>query len=146
MPIKAAGERSSAFFTVPVIRAIITASVNHRPSAGHSLEVFFASHALEKRLGSDAARQRAYGDAARKIARRLNELHAAPNLSAMRAMPGGCHELRENRAGQLAVDLTDNLRLVFEPADDPMPTKEDGGLDWDRVTEVRIREVIDYHG
>jgi plasmid maintenance system killer protein len=111
------------------------------------LEVFLASHALEKRLGSDAARRRAYGDVvARKLALRLTQLHAAPNLGAMRGMPGGCHELREDRAGQLAVDLTDNLRLVFEPANDPIPVKEGDGLDWDRVTEVRIREVTDYHG
>jgi toxin HigB-1 len=111
------------------------------------LEVFFASHAMEKRLGSDAARRRAYGDVlARKIARRLNELHAAPNLTAMRNMPGGCHELHENRAGQLAVDLTGNMRLVFEAANDPVPTRDDGGLDWGSVTEVRILEVGDYHG
>jgi proteic killer suppression protein len=111
------------------------------------LEIFFANRALEKRLGSDAVRRRGYGDVlARKIARRLNELNAAPNLGAMRAMPGGCHELHEDRAGQLAVDLTDNVRLVFEPANDPIPAKDDGGLDWDHVTEVRIREVTDYHG
>ena len=111
------------------------------------MEVFFANRALEKRLGSDAARRRGYGDVlARKIARRLNELSAAPNLSAMRLMPGSCHELHGDRAGQLAVGLTDNMRLVFEPANDPIPANDDGGLDWDRVTEVRIREVTDYHG
>jgi len=64
----------------------------------------------------------------------------------MRAMPGGCHELHEDRSGQLAVGLTDNMRLVFEPANDPIPANDDGGLDWGRVTEVRIREVTDYHG
>jgi proteic killer suppression protein len=35
---------------------------------------------------------------------------------------------------------------VFEPADEPVPTRDDGGLDWDRVTAVSIREVVDYHG
>ena len=111
------------------------------------MEVFFSNRTLAKRLGSDAARRRAFGDVlARKIARRLNELGAAPNLGAMRLMPGGCHELTEDRSGQLAVGLTDNMRLVFEPANDPIPAKADGGLDWGHVTEVRIREVIDYHG
>ena len=111
------------------------------------MEVFFATRSLEKRLGSDAARQRSYGHVvARKIALRLNQLHAAPNLGAMRQMPGRCHELQEDRAGQLAIDLTDNLRLVLEPAHEPVPARDDGGLDWDCVTAVRIREVIDYNG
>ena len=64
--------------------------------------------------------------------------------------PGGlCVGTRlggHQRIGQLAVDVTANLRLVFDPADEPVPTKEDGGLDWDRVKAVRIREVVDYHG
>jgi plasmid maintenance system killer protein len=111
------------------------------------LEILFATRLLEKRLGSDKSRRREFGDeVARRIGRRLNELHAAPHLGAMRNVAGRCHELAEDRAGQLAVDVTGNLRLVFEPADDPVPTKDDGGLDWDRVTAVRIREVVDYHG
>jgi plasmid maintenance system killer protein len=111
------------------------------------LEVLFATQALEKRLGSDKRRRREFGDEiAKVIARRLNELRAAPHLGAMRAMPGHCHELGENRAGQLSVHLTGPLRLVFEPADEPVPTTDDGGLDWDRVTAVSIREVVDYHG
>lgn len=87
------------------------------------------------------------GDAqAGKLALRLTQFHAAPNLAAMRNLPGRCHELGEDRAGQVALDLTGNMRLVFEPANDPIPARDDGGLDWGRVTEVRIREVTDYHG
>jgi plasmid maintenance system killer protein len=111
------------------------------------LEVSFATQALAKRLGSDKSRRREFGDeTARQLAKRLTELHAAPALSAMRSMPGRCHALSDNRAGQLAVRVTANLRLVFEPAEQPLPTSDDGGLDWDRVTAVRIREVVDYHG
>lgn len=110
------------------------------------MEIWFATSALEKRLGSDKRRRREFGEeVGRHLARRLNEINAAPRLASMRLMPGGCHELHENRAGQLAVHVTGNLRLVFEPADDPVPTKDDGGLDWSRVKSVRIREVVDYH-
>jgi len=42
--------------------------------------------------------------------------------------------------------LTRNVRLVFEPADDPVPRRPDGGLDWERVTSVMIWEIGDYHG
>ena len=111
------------------------------------MEVWFATSGLEKRLGSDKSRRRGFGDeVAHRIALRLNQLQAASNLGVLRTLPGHWHELREDRAGQLAVDVTANLRLVFEPADDPVPTKKDGGLDWDRVKAVRIREVVDYHG
>jgi plasmid maintenance system killer protein len=133
-------------FTASVYCDIFTESVNliERTPV---LEVSFSSSALDKRLGSDKSRRREFGDeVARRLARRLNELHAASTLEAMRSMPGRCHELRENRAGQLAVDVATNLRLVFEPADEPLPAKNDGGLDWSRVRAVRIREVVDYHG
>ena len=36
--------------------------------------------------------------------------------------------------------------MVFEPADDPVPEKKDGGLDGERVTAIRILELSeDYH-
>lgn len=42
--------------------------------------------------------------------------------------------------------ITRNYRLIFEPADKPVPQLEHGGLDWSAVTKVRILEVTDYHG
>lgn len=77
---------------------------------------------------------------------RLSELHAAETLSDIRRLPPPrCHELRGNRKGQLSVDLAHPYRLVFEPAGNPPPKKEDGGLDWTRVTGIRILEVADTH-
>jgi len=36
--------------------------------------------------------------------------------------------------------------MVFESANDPVPKKKDGGLDWSRVTAIRILELSeDYH-
>jgi proteic killer suppression protein len=56
-----------------------------------------------------------------------------------------CHELAGNRQGQLAVDVKHPQRIVFEPADDPVPRALDGGLDWKRVKRIKIVEVVDYH-
>lgn len=68
-------------------------------------------------------------------------------LSDIRNLPGPrCHELTGDREGQLSVDLDHPYRLLFEPADDPIPIKPDMGLDWTRVTAVRILEVTDTHG
>ena len=72
-------------------------------------------------------------------------MRAAQVLDDLRALPGRYHELGQNRKGQLAVNLDQPYRLVFEPADEPVPRTPDGGLDWSAVTAVRILEVVDYH-
>jgi len=45
----------------------------------------------------------------------------------------------------LAVYLDGPWWLIFEPANDPVPKKLDGGLDWTQVTVIRILEVRDFH-
>jgi proteic killer suppression protein len=62
----------------------------------------------------------------------------------MRFLPAArCHELKGDRRGQLAVDLTHPHRLLFTPVD--AKEREDGGLDWTSVTAVVIEEIVDYH-
>lgn len=80
------------------------------------------------------------------IRRRLAELHVAVTLEQMRALPQArCHELKGARAGQLSVDLDHPYRLIFTVANDPVPRKPDGGLDWSMVTAVTIMGVEDTH-
>ena len=62
-----------------------------------------------------------------------------------RLPPARCHELKQDRKGQLAVDLVHPKRLIFEPDHDPVPKKKDGGVDWKGVTRVLVIEVTDYH-
>jgi proteic killer suppression protein len=72
---------------------------------------------------------------------------AASTLAVLGTLPQArCHELAGDRKGQLAVDLKHPYRLVFRPANNPVPLKPDGGLDWAKVTAVTILEVVDYHG
>jgi plasmid maintenance system killer protein len=82
---------------------------------------------------------------AKLIRRRLDDLRAAPSLEVMRNLPGRCHELKAEREGQLSIDLDGPYRLVFRPAQDPLPKKSDGGLDWTKVTAVSIMEVTNTH-
>jgi len=82
---------------------------------------------------------------AKLIRRRLDDLRAAPNLQAMRGLPGRCHELTGDLAGQLTVDLDGPYRLAFRPAHNPVPLNEDGGLDWAKVTAIVVLEVVDTH-
>lgn len=112
------------------------------------MEVLFSSTKLHKECNTEKALRRAWGtENAARIQRRLVELEAAPSLADMFTLPQArCHALVGDHAGQFAVDVKHPYRLIFEPADDPLPRKPDGGLDLNRITKVRILEIKDYHG
>lgn len=85
-------------------------------------------------------------DQAKRLCVRLDNIRAAENLGVLATLPGRCHEMKGDKAGQLSLDLVHPHRLIFEPADNPVPEKDDGGLDWGRVRAVRILGVEDTHG
>ena len=80
---------------------------------------------------------------AKKLQSRLADIDAAANPTELPA--GRPHPLKGDRLGQYAVRLHGGHRLVFEPADNPTPTNEDGTIDWKNVTAVRIVFIGDYH-
>ena len=83
---------------------------------------------------------------ARKLKQRMAELKAAEALSDISHLPPPrCHELTGNRAGQFSVDLEHPYRLLFLPADDPIPYREDGGIDLLLVQEIEIIKIEDTH-
>lgn len=63
----------------------------------------------------------------------------------MRRLPGRCHELTGDLGGFFSIDLDGPYRLIFEPEGNPVPRKEDGGIDWTRVQAICIRSVEDTH-
>jgi toxin HigB-1 len=111
------------------------------------VEILFLNDREAQLFNDDKQLSRRYGpDNARRIRQRLDDLRSASNLDEMSRLPGRLHPLNENLAGWLALDLKHPERLIFEPANDPLPQKADGGLDWVQVTMVRIIKVGDYHG
>jgi plasmid maintenance system killer protein len=81
-----------------------------------------------------------------KLQQRLMELKAASCLADIsRVPPSRCHQLSGNREGQLSVDLEHPYRLLFIPANEPVPVMQDGGLDWAQVTEIEIVKIADTH-
>jgi len=111
------------------------------------LDIIFKTNELEKACNGSKAGKRKFGaEMSRILRRRLDELRAATVLNDIRFIPQArCHELKGNRKGELAVDLYRQYRLIFEPANKPIPTKPDGGLDWTKVTAIKIIGVVDYH-
>ena len=107
----------------------------------------FKSNALQKTLNSEERLRKKYGaDNAGKIMRRMAVLQAAANLGEVsREKPERRHELKGRKKGQFAVDILHPFRIVFEPAHNPVPRKEDGGIDLTSITAIRILDVEDYH-
>jgi toxin HigB-1 len=112
------------------------------------VDILFGDQKLAKVCGSDSLLIRKYGPMRAKLFRHcLVQFRAAENLEVLRWLPQvRCHELKGDREGTLAVDLGHPYRLIFEPANNPIPRKTDGGLDWTSVTVIRVLGVEDYHG
>ena len=111
------------------------------------MDILFKVRKFEKQCNDFERLKKDHGERrAKLIRRRLDELWAANFLQVMRTLPQSrCHELKGIRAGQLSVDLDDPYRLIFKVANNPIPTKPDGGLDWTRVTAIEILGVEDTH-
>ena len=113
------------------------------------MEITFATRKLQKRLNESKAMIKAYGPKKTRILKIvLASLRAAPNLGIFAppySPPNRCHELKGNLKGVLSVDLDHPYRLLFKPNHDPVPMREEGGLDWSKVTVIEIKGVEDTH-
>lgn len=94
--------------------------------------IYFRTKKLQKVCSEQREMQKQLGQGmARKLMQRMAELKAAETLSDISHLPPPrCHELTGNRAGQFSVDLEQPYRLLFIPADDPIPYREDKGSTW----------------
>ncbi len=111
------------------------------------MNITFRSKKLQKCCSTEKQALKEFGQKrARKLMQRLMELNAADNLSQIPPTPPPrCHELTGNLKGILSVDLDHPWRLLFVPAHNPIPKKEDGGLDWAQVTDIEIVAIEDTH-
>jgi len=82
----------------------------------------------------------------KNLMQRLSELSAAITLSDISYLPPPrLHELSGNRKGQFSVDLDHPYRLLFIPANDPIPMRDDGGVDKEKIDQIEITEIEDTH-
>ena len=110
------------------------------------MEISYANRRIEKICTDEKAARKELGhDGAKVLRKRLDQMRYVESLEDLRLQAGGWHELVGDRKGELACSLTKLKRLVFMPANDPIPTKPDGGLDWSKITAVMNIEIVDYH-
>lgn len=104
------------------------------------------SNKIRKKLSSATEIRKAYGNMAKTVSLRLAQIRAADNLQVLQKLPGAnCHPLTGNRAGQWAVNISGNYRMIFLIAHDPVPLNETGGVAALLVTDICIMETTDYH-
>lgn len=83
---------------------------------------------------------------AKKVNQRMKELSASNNLKVLKTLPAAnCHELKGDRKGEFAVDISVNHRIVFVPDQYPVPVKEDNSINCIRITDIQILGTEDYH-
>lgn len=112
------------------------------------MQIAYKSRRLEKAFLKKAQAVKEWGDQnAGKLLQRHAELMAADSLEIFSKLPGtGYHPLAGDRKDQFACYGKHPFRLIFEPDHDPVPRKVGGGVDLSAVTQIRIIEVVDYHG
>lgn len=114
------------------------------------IDLEFASNKLRKQFNEEKELHKAFGQKrAKRIKVVMTALRAAPALGAFAppySPPHRCHELTGNRKGKLSLDLDGPYRLIIQPLHDPLPERPEGGLDWNRVTAIKILGVEDTHG
>lgn len=111
------------------------------------MKVWYATTKLGKLLTSEKALVREFNKkCAEELMDRITILEAMPRLVDVPCEPPERrHKLTGKRDGQWAVDGHGGVRICFVPADDPLPLLESGEVDLERVTEIEIVFVGDYH-
>lgn len=110
------------------------------------MEIIFSTRKLQKQCSVYREMIKTFGERlGKKLGQRLMEIKAASSLVDLSHLPPTrCHEL-ENRKGVFSVDVEYPYRLLFKPAHDPMPMKQDGGIDRQSVTEIEVLSIEDTH-
>jgi proteic killer suppression protein len=108
------------------------------------LEIRFKDKQLRELCEKRAVAAKKLGDiGARKLQTRLADIAAASRVTDL--ITGNPHPLKGDRHGQFALDLAGGWRLVFVPANEPIPRRDDASIDWSAVTIVCIEYIGDYH-
>jgi proteic killer suppression protein len=77
--------------------------------------------------------------------KRLDDIAAAESFVDLEYLPGRFHQLTENRKDQWSCDLDHPYRLIFEPAEVPIPKDEHGKQILIEIKSLEIIEVTNYH-
>ena len=109
--------------------------------------VIYITNKLRKLCNEKKVAVRKLGpEMAKLLHQRLTELRAFNCLADVPYTPPmRRHELVGDYKGVISVDLKHPYRLLFIPANDPIPLKDDGGYDLTQISEIEIIGIEDTH-
>ncbi len=110
------------------------------------MNIDFKNNKIKKALSEAGEMQKAFGNMAKKVSQRMEQLRAAATLADMESYQAArCHELKGERKGEWAIDISVNYRMIFEINQNPVPLNKDGSVDTKKITDIMIIETTDYH-
>jgi proteic killer suppression protein len=110
------------------------------PISSEALELAFAKKSLRQVCEREANAKRDLGaKIAEKLRRRLADLRAATCVKDLVA--GRPRELKGARHRQIAVDLCEGFGIIFCANHNSVPTLESGGVDWAKVSRIKILRI-----
>lgn len=111
------------------------------------MKITFGSRKIQKIFNSEKELAKEYGSQqCSKIKTRMKVLEAAVSLAEIPTQkPERLHALKGERKNQFAVDLVHPYRLILE-VEGEMPLQPNGEIDKQKITEIVIVGVEDYHG
>ncbi len=107
------------------------------------LDIYFNSKKIQLLCNSEKKANKELGTKCTKaLQKRLAELFAVRVLGDFKF--GNPHPLKGKRKEQFSVGLYGGYRLVFE-AVEPIPKTNDDTIDWEKVEQITIIFIGDYH-
>lgn len=109
------------------------------------MEIQFKNAGLQNLVESEKELTRHYSTKlAKQLELRMYQLKSSSNLEELFKVKGKWHPLKGNRKGQYAASLPGGERLIIKPSE-PVPYKEDGGIDISKVDSIIVIAIEDYH-
>ena len=110
------------------------------------MNIIFADNKLRKIANDNKLAIKKMDDKrAKTFIRRLEDMAAAESFADLEYLPGRFHQLTEDKKDKWACDLDHPYRLLFEPAENPIPKDSDGRQILNEIKCVAIIAVVDYH-
>ncbi len=110
------------------------------------MNIDFKNNRIKKAISDAREMQKAFGNMAKKVFQRMEQLKSVTTLAEMQMYQAArCHELKGERKGEWAINISVNHRMIFEINQHPVPLNKDSSVDTKKVTDIMIIETTDYH-
>jgi len=110
------------------------------------MNLSYKNNKLEQSLNVDRNIIQSYGVLSKKIKQRMDQLKAANDLSIIAKIKVlRLHPYLGNRLGEWTIDIQENWRICFKIDQNPIPRLNDGGVNLNMVTTIKILSVEDPH-